>query len=660
MNTIPEALARARAGDIPGAIAAGEADLAQGTGNAGLAMFVGTLCCRQGELERGIAHLRHAVSLAPDQAPPRMELGRALLAAGDATGAGEAVAGFEDIATPPGREMQRIGAHAALRQGRAEEAARLFGELTAADPGDYESWDGRGASTLILGEVNDAVEAGRRATGLRPSAIAYWTNLARALVLAKDWAAAIEAAGNAIMRDPNDAPSRLELGRALSGERRHDEAAVSLAHAEALAGDRAELLTEIAEAQGNARDHARAEASFRRALLLRPGHEAAILGLAKVLERLNRNAEVLALLDAHPEVPAERAALLRARALRGETRLEEAQAALAQVPAEIEPAARAQLAGEIADRLGDTDTAFAAFSEAKARLAAEAEDAAGEAAAYRERFEAMRGIVTPEWRAGWTPQPESADGRRSPLFIFGFPRSGTTLIDTMLGGHPDALVMEEEPVLDRLAVTVGGIERLAGMTPAEIAELRRFYWAEANRFAPELGQRLLIDKHPLGLGGTPALHRLFPDARFVFVERHPLDVVLSCFITSSVMNASIASFYDFAGTARLYDAVLGYWHQVREALPIAVHTVRYETLIAAPEAELRRLAEFAGLEWNERLLANETNAAERSFIASPSYTQVAQPIYTRASGRWKRYRRHMEPVIPILQPWIDRLGYSLD
>lgn len=659
MTTIPEALVRARAGDIPGAIVAGEAELARGAGDAGLAMFVGSLCCRQGELERGIAHLRHAVSLAPRQLPPRIELGRALLAAGDAQGAGDAVAGFEDPATPPGREMQRIGAHAALRLGRADEAARLFGALTGADPGDYESWDALGAASLMLGEVNDAVEAGRRATGLRPTGIAFWVNLARALVAARDWPAAIEAAGSAIMRDPNDAPARLELGRALNGDRRHDEAAASLMLAEGLAGDRAELLAEIAEAQGNAKDHARAEASFRRVLALRPGHEAGVLGLAKVLERLNRNAEVLALLDAHPAIAAEKAALLRARALRGEKRLEEAQAALALAPADVDPAARAQLAGEIADRLGDTDAAFAAFSQANAILAAETQDAAAEAEAYRERFVALRGIVTPEWRAGWTPQPVS-DGRRAPLFIFGFPRSGTTLIDTMLGGHPDAVVMEEEPVLDRLAVTVGGIERLPEMTPARIAELQRFYWTEAARFAPDLGDRLLIDKHPLGLGGTPTIHRLFPNARFVFVERHPLDVVLSCFITSSVMNANIASFFDFAGTARLYDAVLGYWHQVRDALPIAVHTVRYETLIAESEPELRRLAAFVGLDWNARLLANEANAAERAYIGSPSYTQVAQPIYTRASGRWKRYRRHMEPVIPILQPWIDRLGYSLD
>jgi hypothetical protein len=200
---------------------------------------------------------------------------------------------------------------------------------------------------------------------------------------------------------------------------------------------------------------------------------------------------------------------------------------------------------------------------------------------------------------------------------------------------------------------------LPDLPDAEIARLRAFYFAEVDRVAPP-GGKLIVDKHPLALGSTPLLLRLFPEARFVFVERHPCDVVLSCFITSAQMDANIANFFDFTGTALLYDQVLTYWEHCKAALPMEVHTIRYERLIADPEAELRKLADFAGLDWTPQLLAHQSNASARAFIGSPSYAQVSEPIYTRAKGRWLRYRHHMEEILPILAPWAERMGYSLE
>ncbi len=661
-DQVPRALALAKAGDIAGAIAAGEADLAARPGDAGLAMFVGVLCCRQGDLARGIAHLRRSVELAPNESAAKVELGRALLSSGASEEAEALAAPLAAIETPIGREMSRIRGQALLRVGRADEAAEAFSALTRADGADFESWDGLAASRIVLNDPPGAIEAGLRATGLRPTAITYWINLARAHVAAKDYPAAIEAAGNAVMRDPNNAAARLELGRALAGDRKTGEALASLVIAERLAPDSPDMLSEIADVAFTCKAFDRAETLFERALAIKPRLEQALLGLGRTYERTNRNRALLDLFDA-PEnawIPPERTALLRARALRGDGRLDEAWVAIEDAPVDVDRASRAQLIGDIADRRGDTAAAFAAFTEANAHLAASASDSAVRAAEYRDQFDRMRSVITPEWYADWTPQPAAIDGRRPPLFIFGFPRSGTTLIDTMLSGHPDAIVLEEEPVIDRVAEGFGSIKRLADLSLREIATLRARYFAEVAKVEPDTAGKLIVDKHPLALGSTPILHRIFPDARFVFVERHPCDVVLSCFITSAVMDANVANFFDVFGTARLYDSVFAYWHRCREVLPIHVATVRYERLIADPETELRQLAGFAGLEWTPRLLAHQDSAAARGSIGSPSYTQVAEPLYTRATGRWLRYREAMAPVIPILQPWIDRLGYSLD
>ncbi len=660
VRQVPRALALAKAGDVAGAIAAGEADLAAGSADAGLAMFVGVLCCRQGDLPRGIAHLRRSVELAPDEPAAKIELGRALLSVGDSEDAEALAAPLAKTDTPVGREMSRIRAQALLRVGRIDEAAALFEVLTRADGADFESWDGVAAARIVMHDAPGAIEAALRATSLRPTAIPCWINLARAHDAAKDYTAAIEAAGNAVMRAPNDASARLELGRAMSGAHRTGEALASLAVAEQLSADQPGMLSEIGDVAFNCKAFERAEALFRRALAIKPRLEQAMLGVARCYERTSRNDALLELLDA-PEnawLPSERTALLRARALRGEGRLDEALDVARQAPFDIDSAARAQLIGDIADRLGDTEAAFAAFTEANAHLAAASANSATQALAYRDTFDRLRKAVTPEWYARWTPQPVASDGRRSPLFVFGFPRSGTTLIDTMLSGHPDAIVLEEEAVIDRVAEWFGPIERLADLSAREIAALRDRYFAEVAKVAPDVGDRLIVDKHPLGLSSTPILHRIFPDARFVFAERHPCDVVLSCFITSNVMDANIASFHEVFGTARLYDSVLAYWERCREVLAINVENVRYERLVADQETELRRLADFAGLAWTKQLLAHQSSAAARQSIGSPSYAQVTEPIYTRAKGRWLRYHAAMAPVMPILAPWIERLGYS--
>ena len=655
----PEVLALARAGDIQGAIRAGEAVLASGSTDGGLALFVGMLCGREGQLERGLPYLRLAVGLAPQEVSAKIELARALIATGTNDEAEVLVAPLASLASAAGREMQRIYAHILLRRG-SPDARMLFEQLLTFDDRDFESWDGLGAAQLTDGDIDAAIASGQHATTLRPTAIGYWINLSRAHAAASDYLASANAAREAVALAPGDAAAQLELGRSLAGSRDYEQALNCLAAARAAAPGNAEILSEMGHTELTCRAYERSEASYREALAIKPDLQQAWMGLGKLLERTNRTPELLALLDEAEAigVSASDTALLRARALRADGRLVEALAAALASPADVDQVSRAQLIGDIADRLDDTDTAFAAFAEANAILAGMASGSRDAAEAYLQNFAHIRAVTTAEDYARW-PSITFAGERPAPLFIFGFPRSGTTLIDTMLSGHPDTIVFEEEPIIDRVANALGSIERLATLSTAEVDSLRARYFAEVDRLAPDAAGKLIVDKNPLGLGSTALLHRMFPDARFIFAERHPCDVVLSCFITSSHMSIKVAGFYDFASTARLYDQVLSYWQQCRAVMPIDVHTIRYETLIANPETELRRLAQFACLSWDPRLLANQRNASDRGYIGSPSYAQVAEPIYTRARGRWLRYRDHMAAVIPILEPWVVKLGYSL-
>ncbi|MDQ3483612.1 MAG: sulfotransferase, partial [Pseudomonadota bacterium] len=117
------------------------------------------------------------------------------------------------------------------------------------------------------------------------------------------------------------------------------------------------------------------------------------------------------------------------------------------------------------------------------------------------------------------------------------------------------------------------------------------------------------------------------------------------------------NFSSIADASDYYHAMMSIWTASLEALPLNVHTVVYEELVSDPEPVLKPLVAFLGLDWDERILDHQRSARERGTIVTPSYDQVTEPVTTRASGRWRRYREQLEPVLPVLLPWAERLGY---
>ena len=654
-------LALAKSGNIAEAVRRGEQVLETGPVEASFVLFVGMLCCRAGDLDRGIVHFESAVALAPDEVIPKVELARAVLASGATERAERLASSMATLETSVGREMLRIKARALLQAAHGLEAAACFQDLVDVDGADFESWSGLGASHLLNGEVDGAVNAFVRATRLRPTIAAFQVDLTRAHLAAKNLSAAIESGRKAVALSPTNPSALLEYARALGSHGEHDAALVSLNMVLDAETPSAERLCEVAGIEFVCKAFSQAENHYRDALAIDQALVPAWLGLGKLLERMNRTAELLVHIERVLALGIDPSslALLKAQALMAAKRLQPAMDAALAAPADVDSVIRSQLIGKIADRMGQPDVAFNAFADANALLAESGASARPDARNYRETFAKMTTIVTDEWYATWpTFLPTIAPVRRAPLFIFGFPRSGTTLIDTMLAGHPDSVVLEEEPPIDRLAERMGAIERLPDLTALEVNELRNFYFAEVDKVAPDVGNKLIVDKHPLGLGSTPLLHRIFPDARFVFVERHPYDVILSCFMTSADMDLKLADFYDFKGIALLYDSVLNFWEKCRTTLPIATISARYERLVANPKQELTMLAKFAGLDWNENILDHQASVAARGYIGSPSYSQVSEPLYARASGRWREYRQHMGAIDDLIAPWLTKLGYE--
>ncbi|MGH8283038.1 MAG: tetratricopeptide repeat-containing sulfotransferase family protein [Gammaproteobacteria bacterium] len=412
-------------------------------------------------------------------------------------------------------------------------------------------------------------------------------------------------------------------------------------------------------------DSRAAETCFRHVLQLVPGHPGARGNLALLYERNNRLEEALRLaqsgLTDRPEDVTLRLVLGRCQRRQGE--YEAARATLAGLQQAGTPMLRRDVEYELAlcaDALEDTAGAFE-HSQRANNLARELlPQMLADGQRFMTTIQVLRTGFTPEWVANWRELP--TDDSILPIFLVGFPRSGTTLLDSMLGSHPDLMVLEERPtvhaMVNRLARSTSGYpEALRELRDSERAALRRDYLEAAGEKAP--GTRRLLDKSPFMTVHLGLIQRVFPNASIVFMTRHPCDVVLSCFMTNFELNSGTTHFTGLAETVALYCEVMALWRQYVNVLPLNYRQLRYEDLLAQPEPELRSLTTFLGLTWSVALLEHTVYAAARGRINSASYAQVTQPLYHGAHDRWRRYARYLEPYFPQLRPWCEYFGYGL-
>ncbi len=440
------------------------------------------------------------------------------------------------------------------------------------------------------------------------------------------------------------------------------EAADAAGDSEAAAAARERLTGVLVEAGRGLQSQLRfdeAEEAFRRAHALNPMNVDVVRELGLALERTNKLDALARLLKEVEKagIATERLPYLRAVLARRQDRLEEAHDLLLRADPEEDPVRWHALRAKIADALGSSAEAFEAATAMNRAAIANTSGAKDPEAwkrktgAYREEQHALARTITRDWAARVPLLTEPCSKRVS--FLIGFPRSGTTLLDTFLLGHPQVKVLEERQLVGRAAAAVGPTERLPRSSLPKLRKARSAYLA---MLADEVGRDfdgLTVDKFPLDMASAPLIQAIFPGAPFIFALRHPCDVVLSGFM----QPFGVVNFADIADAADYYDAMMSIWTASREAMQLNVHTVVYEELVRDPEAVLRPLLDFLGLDWDARVLDHERTAKARGTIVTPSYDQVTEPITTRAAGRWKRYEKQLEPVLPILLPWAKRLGY---
>lgn len=258
--------------------------------------------------------------------------------------------------------------------------------------------------------------------------------------------------------------------------------------------------------------------------------------------------------------------------------------------------------------------------------------------------------------------PDSGD---SPIFIVGFPRSGTTLLEQMLDAHPRLQSMDENPFFNRLAEKLRRhderiLHNLGVLQQYDCDELRKRYLIMVSERINRRWDAQLVDKNPLNMLWLPMICRLFPRARFILALRHPCDVILSCYMQNFRSSMLAASCSSLERLSSAYVQSMEYWLEDVGIFQPNLLVSRYEDLVSDFPQQSRRIADFLELEDAGPMLGFDRRAREKGYIGTPSYNQVIEPVNSRGLDRWKRYAHEFEPLLPRLAPLMQRWGYTAD
>ncbi len=412
---------------------------------------------------------------------------------------------------------------------------------------------------------------------------------------------------------------------------------------------------------------------FQRVVAMTKGIPDAQLELAVLYERRHRLEEARSLIEdclrAEPDYL--EAELFKARLLRRLKDTAGAEALFRKLAQSEEalPLVRAQAWAEIAqqrDREGDYDGAMAAMLECKGLLIPNEAALLKESEALQRHLSNLAQSLTPAHWQRWVDAGNAFPLKKT-VVLASFPRSGTTLLEQVLDSHPGLVSSDEReafardifPAIWRTDKTpLPTAEALDSAPPERLAAQRERYLAYMEAALNEpIGDRVHLDKNPTMTLLLPGMVRLFPETKLLIALRDPRDVVLSCFMQYLPLNTNSVCFLTLERAAQRYAHDMGIWRKFRETICSPWLEVRYEDCVLHLEREARRALALLQLPWNPQVLGYRDRLKTKA-VSSPTYEAVSQPLYTSAIGRWKNYRKYLEPCLEILQPSIDAFGYE--
>ena len=586
--------------------------------------------------------------------------------------------GMNPAAMPPPESSRHLmplveRAIVAHRQGAIETAERLCLDVLELAP------DRPGALTVLYqirkdqGNQTAAEALIRRVVTLDPNHFAA-TNEYALLLLGKGAIQEAEIqARNAVRIAPQNAQAHNLMGMILTEAQRPQVGEYHYRKVLELTGARDPIL--LANLAWNLKNQGRMEegrALYQESATAAPDIRQTLLGWAR-LEEADRKFDAAAeILDAmEKQWPNDPGQLLSRAILLGRTkRTDEALTVLDAMAKQTSDGRLGanELAekGRLLDQMNRYDDAFTAFTDGK-RIAREL-SGHQYLDAQADNLIGRLGSFFTAGRLQTLPRATVRTDVPQPIFVLGFPRSGTTLMEQTLSAHPHIVAGDELPLINDLTglmprmlnSPLGYPEALAELWMGDQREaldnLRDYYLqkvAQMGILTP--GATRFTDKMPLNETHLGLIALLFPEAPLIHVIRHPLDIMVSAISNHFTHGFFCASALETAALhyVRVMDLVQTY----RREMALRYLQVRYEDMVTDQEATVRSVLDFVGEPFDPKCLQFHEN---QRYARTASYAQVTERLYASSRFRYKNYRRQLEPVIPILQAHIERLGYTVD
>ncbi len=487
------------------------------------------------------------------------------------------------------------------REGRDEDAERLLRKAVRLAPRDVACRNALGLCLLKLGRAREALEEFDRVLGLQPALAFAHVNRGNALGALQNAIAAKDAYERALVHDPNHSMALAALAGMAASRGSYPEARVLAEKALSSAPQLTEAQMSLAAAEYGDGELGRAEARLR-----------------TLLEK-------------------DRLAMPDRVHVQG-------------------------LLGDVLDSAGRYEEAFEAYTACNEALRREHAGRYASALNYARELNSWierRCAQDPRWTRPPTPGPASPATRH--VFVLGFPRSGATLIDVVLEGHPEvACVDGTELLIESVREFMGrpqDLERLVGAPFAALERCREAYWRRVAAAGADVRGRIVVDTCALNALKLPLIARLFPGAKIVFACRDPRDLILSCFRHRFAMSAPTYELLTIEGAAAYYVAVTAPLIRLAQLLGLDVCLVRHEDMVSAFAREMARVCDFLGIAWHPAMGDFALRSWERG-EPIPSMSQLLRRIGTEGLGSWRHYRPRLESAMPVLEPWVGRFYYG--
>ena len=646
---------------------------------------LGIIAYQSGKLDDAIKHLRRAVMLDGKIAIYHANLCEMCRLAGRID---EAIAsGRRAVEIDPGQSRGHNNLGVALYQiDKFEEALACYDRAIALTPDFVEAYSNRGNALRALNRLDGAEDAYRRALEIQPEFANAWNNLGTclrelnrieeaeaayrdALELAPDDAATLdnlalavkdlgrldEAADllrKALTSNPRSEPIHVHFGAILLDQKDFDEATAEAQRALALNAssyDAINLMGRIAFGRGQAE---RALEHFQRALALNPKLGDAYNNMGNALKEIGRFQEAeTAYLEAIRLDPSNTGIyvnLADSKTFTPDEPVLSAMEALAAKPEGLSKTECMHLDFALGKAYADLKDYNRSFTHLlAANLAKRATISYDEKSAFA-LFDRIEAVFTPELIVA---KSGGGDASSMPIFVIGMPRSGTTLVEQIIASHPMVHGAGELRNLNDVILTVRGPdgktipypEFVPALTSEALEQIGTRYIESLSPLVPERPENYerVTDKMPSNYYFVGLIHLALPNAKIIHTVRDPVDTCVSCF--SKLFSAEQNHTYNLGELGRYhkrYQRLMDHWHRVLPAGRIL--DVRYEGVVTDLATEARRIIAHCGLPWDDRCLSfYETNRPVRTASA----TQVRQPIYTSAVGRWRAYEQYLGPLL---------------